>query len=333
MSLPATMTAVEITESGGPEVLQPVERPVPAPGASEILIAVAAAGVNRPDVVQRLGLYPPPPGASDLPGLEVAGTVATVGEGVTGWSEGDAVCALIAGGGYAEYAVAPAPQVLPVPGGLDMVQAAGVPETFFTVWTNVFDRGRLAAGESILIHGGSSGIGTTAIQLAREFGATVYVTVGSSEKAAFCEKLGAAKAINYRDQDFVDEIKSLTGGAGVDVILDMVGGDYLPRNIRALKEDGRLLQIALMAGREGELDLGRLMTRRLTVTGSTLRPRPVEVKGDIAGSLREQVWPLFEAGKISPVIHKTFPLSEASSAHELMESSAHIGKIILSVAE
>lgn len=331
MSLPTTMTAIEIAESGGPEVLRPVERPVPAPAAGELLIAVAAAGVNRPDVVQRLGLYPAPPGASDLPGLEVAGTVAAIGEGVIGWDEGDRVCALIAGGGYAEYASAPAPQVLPVPAGFDMAQAAGIPETFFTVWTNVFDRGHLAEGESILIHGGSSGIGTTAIQLACAFGATAYVTVGSPDKARFCEQLGAKKAINYRDQDFVEEIKAVTDGAGVDVILDMVGGDYLPRNIRALKADGRLLQIALMAGREGELDLGRLMTRRLTVTGSTLRPRSVEIKGEIAKSLRERVWPLFEAGKIAPVIHKTFPLSEASLAHELMESSTHIGKIILTV--
>jgi putative PIG3 family NAD(P)H quinone oxidoreductase len=325
------MTAIEIAESGGPEVLRPVERPVPVPAAGEILIAVAAAGVNRPDVVQRLGLYPAPPGASDLPGLEVAGTVAAVGEDVTGWQEGDRVCALIAGGGYAEFATAPAPQALPVPYDLDMVQAAGIPETYFTVWSNVFDRGHLADGESILIHGGSSGIGTTAIQLACAFGATAYVTVGNTEKARFCEELGAAKAINYREQDFVDEIKSLTDGAGVDVILDMVGGDYLPRNIRCLKADGRLLQIALMAGREGELDLGRLMTRRLTVTGSTLRPRSVETKGEIAKSLREKVWPLFEAGKIAPVIHRTFPLSEASRAHELMESSSHIGKIILTV--
>jgi putative PIG3 family NAD(P)H quinone oxidoreductase len=325
------MTAIEIAESGGPEVLRPVERPVPVPAAGEVLIAVAAAGVNRPDVVQRLGLYPAPPGASDLPGLEVAGTVAAVGEDVTGWQEGDRVCALIAGGGYAEFATAPAPQALPVPYDLDMVQAAGIPETYFTVWSNVFDRGHLADGESILIHGGSSGIGTTAIQLACAFGATAYVTVGNTEKARFCEELGAAKAINYREQDFVDEIKSLTDGAGIDVILDMVGGDYLPRNIRCLKADGRLLQIALMAGREGELDLGRLMTRRLTVTGSTLRPRSVETKGEIAKSLREKVWPLFEAGKIAPVIHRTFPLSEASRAHELMESSSHIGKIILTV--
>lgn len=331
MPLPATMTAIEIAEPGGPEVLRPAERPAPTPAADEILIAVAAAGVNRPDMVQRLGLYPPPPGASDIPGLEIAGTIAALGDGVRGWQEGDSVCALVAGGGYAQYVSAPAPQVLPVPAGLDMVQAAGIPETFFTVWSNVFDRGRLTAGESILIHGGSSGIGTTAIQLAREFGATAYVTVGSTAKAAFCEELGAAKAINYREQDFVDAIKALTEGAGVDVILDMIGGDYLARNIRALRPDGRLLQIALMGGAKGELDLGRLMTRRLTVTGSTLRPRPVAVKGAIAEALRRRVWPLIEAGKIAPIIHQTFPLAEAAKAHELMESSAHIGKIILTV--
>ncbi|MFB3103260.1 MAG: NAD(P)H-quinone oxidoreductase [Alphaproteobacteria bacterium] len=325
------MTAIEITESGGPEVLQPVERPIPEPGPGEILIAVAAAGVNRPDVVQRLGLYPPPPGASDLPGLEVAGEVAAVGEEVTEWKEGDRVCALVSGGGYAQYATAPAAQVLRVPAGLDSIQAAGIPETFFTVWTNMFDRGHLAAGESILIHGGSSGIGTTAIQLAREFGATAYVTVGNAEKARFCEELGAVKAINYREQDFVEEIKSITDGAGVDVILDIVGGDYLPRNIRLLRVEGRLLQVSLMGGSKGELDLGRVMRNRLTVTGSTLRPRSVAQKGEIAASLRERVWPLFEAGKIGPVIHQTFPLAEASRAHELMETSAHIGKIILSV--
>ena len=331
MSLPTTMTAIEIAEAGGPEVLRPVERPVPVPEPGEILIAVAAAGVNRPDVAQRLGLYPPPSGASDLPGLEVAGIVAAVGGEVTQWKEGDSVCALVSGGGYAEYVCAPAVQVLPVPKGFDMITAAGIPETFFTVWANVFDRGNLAAGESILIHGGSSGIGTTAIQLAREFGAIVYVTVGSAEKARFCEKLGAKAAINYKEQDFVDEIRSMTDKAGVDVILDMVGGDYLPRNIRSLRPDGRLLQVALMSGSKGELDLGRVMTRRLTVTGSTLRPRPVAIKGDIAKSLLDRVWPLFETGNISPVIHKVFPFTEAARAHELMETSTHIGKIILSI--
>ena len=331
MSLPTTMTVIEIAEPGGPEVLRPAVRPVPVPAPDEILIAVAAAGVNRPDVAQRLGRYPPPPGASDLPGLEVAGKVAAVGGDVTQWQEGDNVCALVSGGGYAEYVCAPAAQALPVPSGFDGITAAGIPETFFTVWSNVFDRGRLGAGESVLIHGGSSGIGTTAIQLAREFGATAYVTVGNAEKARFCEKLGAKAAINYRDRDFVEEIKSLTDGAGVDVILDMVGGDYLPRNIRLLRADGRLLQVSLMAGSKGELDLGRVMTRRLTVTGSTLRPRSVAVKGEIAKSLHDLVWPLFETGKISPVIHRVFPLTEAARAHELMETSTHIGKIILSI--
>ncbi len=331
MSLPTTMTAIEIAESGGPEVLRPVERPVPAAAPGEILIAVAAAGVNRPDVAQRAGLYPPPPGASDLPGLEVAGEVVALGDGVSDWQAGDKVCALVSGGGYAQYVSVPAVQVLPVPNGFDMITAAGIPETFFTVWANVFDRGGLTAGESILIHGGSSGIGTTAIQLARAFGATAYVTVGTAEKARFCEELGAAAAINYKQQDFVDEIKAATEGAGVDVILDMVGGDYLPRNIRLLRADGRLLQVALMGGVKGELDLGRVMTRRLVVTGSTLRPRSTVFKGEIAQSLRDRVWPLFEAGEISPVIHQTFALNEAAQAHALMETSTHIGKIILTV--
>ncbi|NKB50394.1 MAG: zinc-binding dehydrogenase [Alphaproteobacteria bacterium] len=325
------MTAIEIAESGGPEVLRPVERPVPAAAPGEILIAVAAAGVNRPDVAQRAGLYPPPPGASDLPGLEVAGEVVALGDGVSDWQAGDKVCALVSGGGYAQYVSVPAVQVLPVPNGFDMITAAGIPETFFTVWANVFDRGGLTAGESILIHGGSSGIGTTAIQLARAFGATAYVTVGTAEKARFCEELGAAAAINYKQQDFVDEIKAATEGAGVDVILDMVGGDYLPRNIRLLRADGRLLQVALMGGVKGELDLGRVMTRRLVVTGSTLRPRSTVFKGEIAQSLRDRVWPLFEAGEISPVIHQTFALNEAAQAHALMETSTHIGKIILTV--
>ena len=320
MNLPATMRAIEIAESGGPEVLRPADRPVPAPAAGEVLIAVAAAGVNRPDVVQRQGLYPPPPDASDLPGLEVAGEIVALGEGVDDWRVGDRVCALVAGGGYAEYAAAPAPQVLPVPNGLDMVQAAALPETFFTVWSNVFDRGRLDRGETLLVHGGASGIGTTAIQLARAFGATVYVTVGSPEKAAFCEALGAARAINYREQDFVAEIKALTDGAGVDVILDMVGGDYLPRNVRALKPDGRLVQIALMGGAKGELDLARLMTRRLTVTGSTLRPRSVAFKGAIAETLRANVWPLLAAGDVKPVVHQTFALTDAAKAHELISA-------------
>jgi NADPH2:quinone reductase len=332
MTLPETMRAIEIAEAGGPEVLRPTARPVPAPAAGEVLIRVAAAGVNRPDVAQRKGVYPPPPGASDLPGLEVSGTVAALGEGAEGFAVGDAVCALVSGGGYAEYVTAPASQTLPVPGGLDMVAAAGVPETFFTVWSNVFDRGRFAEGESILIHGGSSGIGTTAIQLARAFGAAaVYTTVGSAQKAAFCEDLGATKAINYREQAFEEEIKALTEGRGVDVILDMVGGDYLPRNVASLKADGRIVVIALMGGAKSEINLARLMMNRLTLTGSTLRPRPVAEKGKIAAALREKVWPRIAAGAVAPVIHRTFALDEAAAAHALMETSAHIGKIILTV--
>lgn len=330
-AIPATMTAVEISEPGGPEVLKPAERPVPQPQPGELLIRIAAAGVNRPDVAQRNGSYPPPPGASDLPGLEVAGTVAATAGDVGDWQEGAAVCALVSGGGYAEYVTVPATQALPVPAGYDMVRAAALPETFFTVWTNVFDRGRLVAGEDFLVHGGSSGIGTTAIQLARAFGARVFTTVGSAEKAAACRDLGAELAVNYRDEDFVEAVRGATDGKGVDVILDMVGGDYLPRNIRCLKADGRLVQIALMRGAKGELDLARVMTRRLTVTGSTLRPQSVAAKAAIAASLREKVWPKLESGEIAPVVHATFPLAEAAAAHTLMETSGHIGKIILTV--
>ncbi|MEK9662859.1 MAG: NAD(P)H-quinone oxidoreductase [Alphaproteobacteria bacterium] len=325
------MTAIEISEPGGPEVLRPVERPVPQPGDGELLIAVAAAGVNRPDIAQRNGSYPPPPGASDLPGLEVAGSVAATAGDVGGWQVGDAVCALVSGGGYAEYVAVPATQVLPVPQGYDMVRAAALPETFFTVWTNVFDRGRLAAGEDFLVHGGSSGIGTTAIQLARAVGSRVFTTVGSADKAAACLELGAALAVNYHDEDFVEAVRGATDGNGVDVILDMVGGDYLPRNIRCLKPDGRLVQIALMRGARGELDLARVMTRRLTITGSTLRPQSVAAKAAIADNLRARVWPKLDAGEIGPVVHATFPLAEAAAAHALMETSGHIGKIILTV--
>lgn len=333
MALPETMRAIEIAEDGGPEVLRPVERPVPAPADDEILIRVAAAGVNRPDVAQRKGVYPPPPGASDLPGLEVSGEVAALGAGAEGFSTGDRVCALVSGGGYAEYVTAPASQALPVPDGLDMVAAAGVPETFFTVWSNVFDRGRFSAGEEILVHGGSSGIGTTAIQLARVFGAdAVFTTVGSAEKAAFCEALGATKAINYREAAFEEEVKALTEGKGVDVILDIVGGGYLARNVSCLKPDGRMVVIALMGGAKAEINLARVMMNRLTVTGSTLRPRSVAEKAAIAASLREKVWPRLASGEIAPVIHKTFPLDDAAGAHALMESSAHIGKLILEVA-
>jgi len=323
------MIAIEIREPGGPEVLVPVERPTPSAAAGDVLIKVAAAGVNRPDVLQRRGRYPPPPGASDIPGLEVAGTIAACGDGVTGWQIGDEVCALVAGGGYAEYCVAPAPQCLPVPRGLDLTTAAAIPETFFTVWTNVFDRGRLKSGESILIHGGSSGIGTTAIQLARACGARVYATAGSAEKCAACERLGAERCINYRDADFVAAIKELTGGRGVDVVLDIIGGDYVARNLDVLAVDGRLIQIGVLGGAKAEINVAQIMQRRLVVTGSTLRPRPVADKGIIAAALRDRVWPLIESGDVKPILHATFPLREAAAAHRLMESSAHIGKIVL----
>jgi putative PIG3 family NAD(P)H quinone oxidoreductase len=328
-ALPPTMTAIEIARFGGPEVLTPATRPVPQPQEGEILIKVAAAGVNRPDILQRTGGYAPPPGASDLPGLEIAGTVAALGSGVSGWTPGDAVCALVAGGGYAEYCAAPAPQCLPVPKGLDMIQAAGLPETFFTVWTNVFDRGRLKAGESFLVHGGSSGIGTTAIQLAHAFGARVFTTAGSAEKCAACRALGADVAVDYRTEDFVGAVGAATEGRGVDVILDMVGGDYIKRNLKILAVEGRLVQIAFLQGSTVELNLAPLMVKRQTLTGSTLRPRSVAEKGAIAAALKEKVWPLLEAGRIKPLIHATFPLADAAGAHRLMESSTHIGKIVL----
>jgi putative PIG3 family NAD(P)H quinone oxidoreductase len=323
------MTAIEIREAGGPEVLVPASRPVPEPGTGEVLIRVAAAGINRPDVLQRAGGYPPPPGASDIPGLEIAGDVVGLGDAVKGRKLGDRVMALVAGGGYAEYCTAPAAQCLPIPKGLDMIEAAAIPETFFTVWSNVFDRGRLKAGESILVHGGSSGIGTTAIQLAKAFGARVFTTAGSADKCAACEKLGAERAINYRDEDFVTVVRDLTGGAGVDVILDMVGGDYIARNIKALAPDGRLCQIAFLGGSKAEVDFLPMMLKRLTLTGSTLRPRPVEFKAAIARALEKNVWPLVEKGAVKPVLFKTLPLAQAAEAHRLMESSAHIGKIVL----
>jgi NADPH2:quinone reductase len=324
-----SMIAIEIAGYGGPEVLKPARRPIPQPAPGEVLIEVAAAGVNRPDVMQRQGGYKPPPGASDIPGLEVAGHIAALGEGVSGWHPGDPVTALVAGGGYAEFCAAPAPQCLPIPRGLDAVRAAALPETFFTVWTNVFDRGRLQAGESFLVHGGSSGIGTTAIQLAHAFGARVFTTAGSAEKCAACVKLGAERAIDHRREDFVAVIQEATGGKGVDVILDMVGGGYINRNLKVLAFEGRLVQIAFLEGSKAEIDLGPLMMRRQTVTGSTLRPRSVAEKGAIAQSLREKVWPLVEAGRVAPVMYKTFPLAEAAEAHRLMESSRHIGKIVL----
>ena len=329
ITIPAQMHHIAMEAPGGPEVLVLATGPVPRPATGEVLIRVAAAGINRPDILQRTGNYPPPPGASPILGLEVSGTVVALGAEVTGWHEGDAVCALVAGGGYAEYCVAPAPQCLPVPKGVALVDAAGLPETFFTVWTNVFDRGRLAAGQSFLVHGGSSGIGTTAIQLARAFGARVFATAGSPEKCAVCRDLGAERAIDYRQEDFVAVLKEATQGRGVDVILDMVGGPYVEKNLRSLALEGRLVQIAFLQGSKVTLDLAHLMVRRQTITGSTLRPRPVAEKAAIARNLRDKVWPLIEAGKVRPVIDRTFPLAEAAAAHRLMESSAHIGKILL----
>jgi len=325
------MKVTEIAESGGPEVLRAAIRATPEPGHGEVLIEVAAAGVNRPDVVQRQGGYPPPPGASDIPGLEVAGTIVATGAGVSTLLIGDRVCALITGGGYAEYCPAPAAQVLPVPAGLDMIEAAALPETFFTVWSNVFDRGRLQPGERFLVHGGSSGIGTVAIQLARAFEARVFATAGSAEKCAACERLGAERAINYHDENFVEVAKALTGGVGLDLILDMVGGDYIQRNIAALATEGRLVQIAFLAGANVELNLMPLMLKRLTLTGATLRARAIEDKAAIADALRSRVWPLLESGRVRPVIDSTVALADAAKAHERIESGEHIGKIVLTV--
>jgi len=323
---------VEITAPGGPEVLQVRSRDVPAPKPGEVLIAVAAAGVNRPDVLQRMGRYPVPPGASDLPGLEVAGTIAELGAEVTQWKKGDRVCALTPGGGYAEHCIAPASSCLPLPKGLDFVQAASLPETYFTVWSNVFDRGGLEAGETFLVQGGSSGIGVAAIQMAHALRHRVFATAGTPEKCAACEKLGAERAVNYKTEDFVEVVKSLTGGKGVDVILDMVAGDYVPREMKALADDGRIVLIALLGGSRATVDFNEVLRRRLVLTGSTLRPRSVEFKGAIARALREKVWPLLEAGTIKPVIHATFPLAEAAKAHAMMEAGEHIGKIVLTVA-
>lgn len=331
MTLPQTMRAVEITQPGGPEVLVPTTRPVPQPAAGEVLIRVAVAGVNRPDVVQRQGLYPPPPGASDLPGLEVAGTIVALGPDVTGWQVGDMVCALLGGGGYAEYATAPVGQCLPVPAGLDMVQAAALPETVMTVWTNVFERAGLLPGESLLVHGGTSGIGTMAIQLAKALGAKVFATAGGAEKAAACAALGADHAIDYKAQDFVAVVKEATGKRGVDVVLDMVGGDYLPRNIDCLAMDGRHVSIAFLRGPKVELNMMPVMLKRLTLTGSTLRARSAGQKKALAAAVQEKVWPLITAGKVRPVIAATFPLEQAADAHRLMESSTHVGKIMLVV--
>lgn len=326
------MRAIEITQYGAPEVLQICDRPTPIPKAGEVLIKVHAAGVNRPDVLQRSGHYPVPPGASDLPGLEVAGVIADGDLTGSGFQIGDMVCALVQGGGYAEYCAAPLGQCLPVPGGMSALEAASLPETFFTVWSNVFDRARLSAGETLLVQGGTSGIGVAAIQIAAALGHRVFATAGSDEKCRACEALGAERGINYRDQDFVAVVKAATAGTGVDVILDMVGGDYVAREITCLADDGRLVMIALLGGSRAAVDLGQILRRRLTLTGSTLRPRPVAFKAAIASQLRQQVWPLIEAGKIKPVIYRTFPLEQAAQAHALMESSAHVGKIMLRIS-
>lgn len=325
------MRAVEITTPGGPEVLKLVERPKPVAGPGDVLIKVCAAGINRPDVFQRKGAYAPPPGASDLPGLEVAGEIVEGDAAAGGFSVGDRVCALVAGGGYAAYCVAPAVQCLPIPKGLSDIEAAGLPETYFTVWSNVYDRGRLGEGETLLVHGGASGIGTTAIQLAHALGHKVYTTVGSDERVQAVQALGADAGINYKTQDFVAEIKTLTDGRGVDVILDMVAGDYIDRNIKVLADDGRIVIIALLGGAKATVNADQILRRRLTITGSTLRPRDVHFKAAIAQALRDKVWPLFAAGKLKPVVHATFPLAQAASAHAMMESGEHIGKIVLTI--
>ena len=328
-ALPEQMTAISIAEPGGPEALQPQRMAVPQPGAGEVLIKVAAAGVNRPDIMQRQGLYPPPKGASPIPGLEIAGEVVAAGPGVTRYKPEDQVCALVTGGGYAEYCVADEGATLPVPAGMEVVAAAALPETFFTVWINVFERGGLQPGEVFLIHGGTSGIGTTAIQLANAFGARVFTTARGSEKGAVCIKLGAERAIDYEAEDFVEVIKSATDGRGADVILDMVGGDYVQRNIACAAEDGRIHNIAFLRGSRVEIDLMRMMLKRITLSGSTLRARPASVKAHIASALERNVWPLIASGKIGPVIDSRYPIAEAAEAHRRMESSAHVGKILL----
>jgi len=327
MRIPEQMIAIEI-ENG---VLNPAKRTIPTPSANQVLIKVAAAGVNRPDVMQRKGLYPSPPGASDIPGLEVTGTIVSLGDNVSHLHEGDRVCALVTGGGYAEYCLASAASCLPIPEGLSFTQAAALPETFFTVWSNIFDRAQLQPGETLLVHGGASGIGTTAIQLAKAFNAKVIVTTGSKTKCEFCLQLGSDAAINYKEQDFVDEIKRLTDNQGVDVILDMIGGDYFPRNLKCMADDARLVQIAIQNGPKAEINLLPVMLKRLTITGSTLRARDDAFKAAIASKLLEKVWPLLASGQIKPVIHSTFALTDAALAHQLMESSQHIGKIILTV--
>ena len=328
----ASMQAVEITSYGAPDVLRVGERPMPLAGVGEVLIKVGASGINRPDVLQRKGHYAPPPGASDLPGLEIAGVIVAGDEAAmaqAGFKRGDRVCALVSGGGYAQYCVAPAPQCLPVPDGLTDVEAAALPETCFTVWSNVFDRGRLQPGETLLVQGGSSGIGVTAIQIAKAWGAQVAVTAGSDEKCAECLKLGADYAINYKTRDFAAEVQRITDGQGVDVILDMVAGSYVAREVQSLAADGRLVIIAVQGGVKAEMDAGLVLRKRLTVTGSTLRPRPVAFKGAIAQALKREVWPMIEAGKVRPIIYREFPAAEAAQAHALMESSQHTGKIVL----
>ncbi len=333
MSVPESMAFVELDGFGGPEVLKPAQMAVPQPGEGETLIKVSAAGINRPDVQQRLGQYNPPPGVTTVPGLEVAGEVVGVGSGTSRYKVGDKVCALVAGGGYAEYCVAPEPQTLPIPDGVSMIEAGGLPETFFTVWANVYDTAKLQPDETLLIHGGSSGIGTTAIQIAHALGSRVFVTAGSDAKCQACLDLGAERAINYRDEDYVAICKELTGGKGVDVVLDMVGGSYVQRNIDVMNWDGRIVQIAWLESPKVQANFMKLMLKRLTWTGSTLRPRTVAQKGAIARSLEDKVWPLISSGKIKPIVYKTFPLAEAAEAHRLMESSAHIGKIILTMAD
>ncbi|WP_246272857.1 NAD(P)H-quinone oxidoreductase [Oricola thermophila] len=325
------MKAIEISEPGGPRALRLTERPVPEPGEGEILVRVKCAGVNRPDVLQRMGAYPPPKGASDIPGLEISGTVEATGPGASRFARGDAVCALVAGGGYAEFATVHETNALPVPSGFTFAEAAAIPETHFTVWHNVFQRGGLKPGETLLVHGGTSGIGTTAIQLAKAFGSTVLTTAGSAEKCAACTKLGADRAINYREEDFVEAVKEATDGRGADVILDMVGGDYITRNYRAAAMDGRIVQIAFLGGRKAEADFSLLMTKRLVHTGSTLRARDTEFKAGLAAELREKAWPLFAERRIAPVMDMIFPLREAWRAHERMEAGSHIGKIVLDV--
>jgi NADPH2:quinone reductase len=331
MSLPLDMNVVEIAAPGGPEQLKPAVRPVPRPGDDEVLVHVAAAGVNRPDVMQRQGRYPAPPGASDLPGLEISGEIVALGPKVSGWTVGEKVTALLPGGGYAAYAVAAAPLCLPVPPGISMVEAAAIPETFFTVWTNLFDRGRCQAGDTVLIHGGTSGIGTTAIQLAAAWGARVFATAGSDDKARACERLGAVRGINYRTEDFVEVMRAQTGGKGVDVILDMVAGSYVARNLELASLEGRIVVISLLGGSRAEINMSMILTKRLTLTGSTLRSRSVAQKAAVADAVRKNIWPLLAAGRVRPVIHATFPLAEAAEAHRLMETSNHIGKIVLTV--